>query len=426
MSRTAQVKEYLRDSAVTYGQDLKQLPYRLRHRAFKTETYEEMRASADLASKNPMKRSLSWPTLALLCIGHMIGGGIFILTGLAARTEAGPAVIISYLIGGLIAFITACNYSEMGADYPLAGASFNYVLAVWGEFPAWITIVAIAIDALLGAGALARGWSSYLATLCNQPSDKFLIHTSHHDLDFVAFGLIILVFIIIAWGTHQTSTLNTGHTPRPLPFLIQGRASLGMLVSKMTTVRDLLVMARHGLVPGKLAYISRRTGTPIYMIILYGIVCAIVALLTDFTTLAKLTNVGSLFVVCMIAGVVLWRRFYKQYRPQGFKTPLVPLSCSFCIFAGIFLIGSAGYQACYRFGIVLGVCVVCLLSCCVAKNQAAVSAKGLEDGITHSDETLEYQDVKVPPSADHEPPKVGGGAAASLPACSQPIWIPGR
>lgn len=46
-----------------------------------------------------------------------------------------------------------------------------------------------------------------------------------------------------------------------------------MQVSKMTTVRDLLVMARHGLVPGKLAYVSRRTGTPIYMILLYGTVC---------------------------------------------------------------------------------------------------------------------------------------------------------
>ena len=56
-----------------------------------------------------------------------------------------PAVILSYLIGGLVAFITACKYSELGADYPLPGASFNYVLAVWGEFPAWITIVAIAI-----------------------------------------------------------------------------------------------------------------------------------------------------------------------------------------------------------------------------------------------------------------------------------------
>ena len=48
----------------------------------------------------------------------------------------------------------------------------------------------------------------------------------------------------------------------------------------------------------------------------------------------------------------------QQYRPQGFKTPLVPLSCTFCIFAAIFLIGSAGWEANYRFGIVLGVSLV--------------------------------------------------------------------
>ena len=47
----------------------------------------------------------------------------------------------------------------------------------------------------------------------------------------------------------------------------------------------------------------------------------------------------------------------QEYRPQGFKTPLVPLTCSFCIFASIFLNGSAGYKAIYRFGIVLGVCL---------------------------------------------------------------------
>ena len=48
----------------------------------------------------------------------------------------------------------------------------------------------------------------------------------------------------------------------------------------------------------------------------------------------------------------------QKYTPEHFRTPLVPLSCTFCIFAAIFLIGSVGYQACYRFGIVLGVCVV--------------------------------------------------------------------
>lgn len=522
-----------RSAVKTYVQDLRHLPSRLQRRAFKTETYEEMLLSAQIASKNEMKRTLKWPTLTLLCIGHMIGGGIFILTGTAARTQAGPAVILSYLIGGAVAVVTASNYAEMGSDYPLAGASFNYVLAVWGEFPAWITIVAIAIDALLGAGALARGWSSYLAVLCDQPSDRFLVRTGSHDLDFVAFGLIIAIFLLIAWGTHQTSLLNSmvkvtnlviiilvlaftfPHADRhnwdeffpfgahgvfqgsaliffayggynaasnlaeeavnprkDIPFaimlsmgtvttlyvlmcmaitlavpyaqidksapfsvlfktidhwhwasyLVSVGAVLGVgtvvLVGKMCTVRDLLVMSRHGLIPGALAHINKYTGTPLRMILIYGVCCAVVALTTSFETLAKLTNVGSLFVVCMVAGVVSWRRYYEpgsvhtsplafwlllarfvlivtlsivftvawnldlkygyyvgfgipivllglsfffisqKFQPQHFKTPIVPVSCTFCIFAGIFLIGSAGYEACYRFGIVLGVCLV--------------------------------------------------------------------
>ena len=79
-----------------------------------------------------------------------------------------------------------------------------------------VTIVAIAIDALLGAGALARGWSSYLASLCNHGGSKgFQIQSGHYQLDFVAFGFMILLTIIVAAGTQQTSFINTG----ALPFL---------------------------------------------------------------------------------------------------------------------------------------------------------------------------------------------------------------
>ena len=46
-----------------------------------------------------------------------------------------------------------------------------------------------------------------------------------------------------------------------------------MQVSKMCTVRDLLVMSRHGLIPKQLAHINSRTGTPILMIVLYGLIC---------------------------------------------------------------------------------------------------------------------------------------------------------
>ena len=52
-------------------------------------------------------------------------GGIFILTGVAARTTAGPAVTLSYIVGGILASCTALTYCELAADYPLAGGSFN-------------------------------------------------------------------------------------------------------------------------------------------------------------------------------------------------------------------------------------------------------------------------------------------------------------
>lgn len=38
---------------------------------------------------------------------------------------------------------------------------------------------------------------------------RFIVHTSHYDLDFVAFGIIIVVFALIAYGTHQTTIVNS-------------------------------------------------------------------------------------------------------------------------------------------------------------------------------------------------------------------------
>ena len=70
--------------------------------------------------------------------------------------------------------------------------------------------MAIAIDAILGAGSLARGWSSYLASLCNYGGSKgFTVQSGHYELDFVAFGFMILLVIIVSAGTQQTSFINT-------------------------------------------------------------------------------------------------------------------------------------------------------------------------------------------------------------------------
>ena len=78
----------------------------------------------------------------------------------------------------------------------------------------------MAIDQIIGSGALARGWSSYLASLCNYGGpDGFIVKTSHYDLDFVAFGFMILVTLIVIAGTQQTSWVNTSmpYAPPPAP-----------------------------------------------------------------------------------------------------------------------------------------------------------------------------------------------------------------
>ena len=76
--------------------------------------------------------------------------------------------------------------------------------------------MSIAIDALLGAGSLARGWSSYLASLCNYGGGNgFTVKSGSYELDFVAFGFMILLTIIVAAGTQQTSWINTCKCSQP-------------------------------------------------------------------------------------------------------------------------------------------------------------------------------------------------------------------
>ena len=67
----------------------------------------------------------------------MIGSGVFVVTGEVAREETGPAIILSYGLSGIAALFCALVYAEFAADVPVAGASYNYVSLVFGEFASW-------------------------------------------------------------------------------------------------------------------------------------------------------------------------------------------------------------------------------------------------------------------------------------------------
>jgi amino acid transporter len=80
-----------------------------------------------------MARALRWWDLVGLGLGGMVGAGVFVTTGRAARLYAGPGVVVSYAIAGLCALLSAFCYTEFAVDMPVAGGAFSYLRVTFGE-----------------------------------------------------------------------------------------------------------------------------------------------------------------------------------------------------------------------------------------------------------------------------------------------------
>ncbi|HSI29101.1 MAG: amino acid permease, partial [Methylophilaceae bacterium] len=113
------------------------------------------------SSNSGLKRCLSAFDLALLGIGGAIGTGIFVLTGLAAATQAGPAVIISFIIAGVASAFAALSYAELAASVGGSGSAYGYSYVAFGEFFAWVIGWILLLEYGVGAAAVANGWAGY-------------------------------------------------------------------------------------------------------------------------------------------------------------------------------------------------------------------------------------------------------------------------
>src|SRR6476619_4953780 len=89
-------------------------------------------------SRGTLRRHLTAWNLSMLGIGAIIGAGIFSLTGLAAANYAGPGIVFSFVIGGVLCLFAGLCYAEMAAMVPVAGSAYAYSYATMGEFIAWI------------------------------------------------------------------------------------------------------------------------------------------------------------------------------------------------------------------------------------------------------------------------------------------------
>src|SRR5213596_374571 len=119
---------------------------------------------ADALTDQRLKRALGATNLTMLGIGAIIGTGIFVLTGTVAAQNAGPAVILSFVLAGVASIFAALCYSEFASLVPMAGSAYTYGYATLGELFAWIIGWDLILEYAVGAITVAIGWSGYVVS----------------------------------------------------------------------------------------------------------------------------------------------------------------------------------------------------------------------------------------------------------------------
>jgi basic amino acid/polyamine antiporter, APA family len=112
-----------------------------------------------------LKRSLGPWNLVFLGIGCIIGAGIFVRTGNAAALHAGPAVLISYVIAGIVCAFAGLCYAELASTLPVSGSAYTYSYTTIGEFAAWVMGALLLLEYGLAASVVSVGWSGYMVSL---------------------------------------------------------------------------------------------------------------------------------------------------------------------------------------------------------------------------------------------------------------------
>lgn len=119
----------------------------------------------EMAGDNRLKRVLGLTSLTALGIGAVIGAGIFVATGSAAKEVAGPALMVSYAVAGMTCIFAALCYAEFASMAPVAGSAYTYAYTTMGELFAWIIGWDLILEYAVGAATVANGWSGYFQSV---------------------------------------------------------------------------------------------------------------------------------------------------------------------------------------------------------------------------------------------------------------------
>jgi APA family basic amino acid/polyamine antiporter len=132
---------------------------------FATKSLETLLREAGEGGEHSLKRALGPVNLVTLGIGAIIGAGIFVIAGTAAANQAGPAIVLSFVLAGVGCIFAGLCYAEFASLIPIAGSAYTYGYATLGELFAWIIGWDLIIEYAFGAATVASGWSGIVVSL---------------------------------------------------------------------------------------------------------------------------------------------------------------------------------------------------------------------------------------------------------------------
>jgi APA family basic amino acid/polyamine antiporter len=164
-------------------------------------------------SGHGLKRCLSAWDLTFLGIGAIIGTGIFVLTGIAAATQAGPAVVLSFIIAGFACAFAALSYAELSAAIGGCGSAYGYSYAAFGELCAFIIGWDLLLEYGLAVATVANGWSGYFnnaLTAMGMPLPEWLTKAPKAGglINLPAAAIILLLMGLLIAGVKHSAKAN--------------------------------------------------------------------------------------------------------------------------------------------------------------------------------------------------------------------------
>jgi basic amino acid/polyamine antiporter, APA family len=171
--------------------------------------------TSDPAADTGMRRDLTAFNLTMLGIGAIIGAGIFVLTGISAATQSGPAIVLSFVVAGVGCACAALAYAELAASIGGCGSAYGYGYAGFGEFPGWVIGWMLVAEYSIAVSAVSVGWSAYFNTALESMGlglPQFLLHGPFDAtpglINLPAVGLIIALVWLLVSGAKVSARAN--------------------------------------------------------------------------------------------------------------------------------------------------------------------------------------------------------------------------